>query len=235
MLNQVLPSLGVKESFLVANKIYDHWAFLEQNPNARLVSITCFGYNYVTAIETKFEVPGQIELSTFLYEGSMHEKAKKNEMIEATLLLDENEQIETLNWWWSAKNQRIRSLTLGTNYEKWLIMEGQIELAQIVNLSDSIASFSKIENESIAPESQAQLSERDQDVMENEPQDDESLYAPPLIKKSKIDENEFKYQDLDLSVYGRYLIGFKTRFGEYLEDIEIYTKKLAEIQNYGAM
>mmetsp|Transcript_3021 Transcript_3021/g.2769 ORF Transcript_3021/g.2769 Transcript_3021/m.2769 type:complete len:107 (-) Transcript_3021:439-759(-) len=97
MLNQVLPSLGVKESFLVANKIYDHWAFLEQNPNARLVSITCFGYNYVTAIETKFEVPGQIELSTFLYEGSMHEKAKKNEMIEATLLLDENEQIETLN------------------------------------------------------------------------------------------------------------------------------------------
>lgn len=38
-------------------------------------------------------------------------------------------------------------------------MEGQIELGQLVNLSDSVASFSKIENESIVPESQAHLSQ----------------------------------------------------------------------------
>lgn len=81
----------------LTNKIYDHWIFLQQNPYARLVSITCFGYNYITAIETKFEVPGQTELATFLYQGTMHEQAKKNELIKETLVLEENEQIETVN------------------------------------------------------------------------------------------------------------------------------------------
>lgn len=38
-------------------------------------------------------------------------------------------------------------------------MEGEVELGQIVDLNDSIASFSKMENESIVPESQANLSE----------------------------------------------------------------------------
>ncbi len=38
-------------------------------------------------------------------------------------------------------------------------MEGQVELAQIVNISASMKSFSKIDNESIAPESQANLSQ----------------------------------------------------------------------------
>ncbi|CAI2373579.1 unnamed protein product [Moneuplotes crassus] len=227
-------SIVGSESVIPTNKkIYDHWIFLQQHPYARLVSITCFGYNYITAIETKFEVPGQTELATFLYQGTMHEQAKKNELIKETMILEENEQIESVNCCCSAKNQRIRSITLGTNYENCLIMEGQIELAQIVNLSDSVASFSKIENESIVPESQAHLSERDEISDKDSHKDDESRYSPPTGKKSKIDENEFKYQDLDLSVYGRYLIGFKTKFGEYLEDIEVYTKKLSEIQNYG--
>ena len=50
--------------------------------------------------------------------------------------------------------------------------------------------------------------------------------------KSKINDNDFKYQDLDLSVYGRYVIGFKTKFKEYLEDIEVYTKKATDIQDF---
>lgn len=38
-------------------------------------------------------------------------------------------------------------------------MEGEVELGQIVDISDSIASFSEIENQSIVPESQAEISE----------------------------------------------------------------------------
>lgn len=38
-------------------------------------------------------------------------------------------------------------------------MEGEVELGQIVDISDSIASFSQIENQSVAPESQAEISE----------------------------------------------------------------------------
>ena len=53
-----------------------------------------------------------------------------------------------------------------------------------------------------------------------------------LQNKSKINDNDFKYQDLDLSVYGRYVIGFKTKFTEYLEDIEVYTKKATDIQDF---
>lgn len=34
-------------------------------------------------------------------------------------------------------------------------MEGEIELGQIVDLNESVASFNKLENENIVPESQA--------------------------------------------------------------------------------
>jgi hypothetical protein len=37
-------------------------------------------------------------------------------------------------------------------------MEGQIELAKIIDIDESIASFSKIDNESILPESEANKS-----------------------------------------------------------------------------
>ena len=48
---------------------------------------------------------------------------------------------------------------IGTTYEKWLILEGEVELGNLVELNESIASFSKIENESILPESEANQSE----------------------------------------------------------------------------
>jgi hypothetical protein len=38
-------------------------------------------------------------------------------------------------------------------------MEGEVELRHIVDIDDSIASFSEIENMSIVPESEANLSE----------------------------------------------------------------------------
>lgn len=38
-------------------------------------------------------------------------------------------------------------------------MEGEIELGQIVDINDSIASFLNIENKSIAAESEANMSE----------------------------------------------------------------------------
>lgn len=78
-------------------KLFDHWPFLDQNPNARLVSVTCYGYNYITAIETKFEIPGQENPITSLHYGTQHENAKKNEMHIETVALDAQEQIETVN------------------------------------------------------------------------------------------------------------------------------------------
>lgn len=48
----------------------------------------------------------------------------------------------------------------------------------------------------------------------------------------KFNPNEFKYQDLDLSVYGRHVFGFRMVFNEYLEDIEVYTKKVPDVNEY---
>ena len=50
--------------------------------------------------------------------------------------------------------------------------------------------------------------------------------------KNKSQLESFKYQILDLSVYGRHLIGFRSVFNEYLEDLEIYTSKTQDVQEY---
>lgn len=107
-------SIVVSENQLpTGEKVFDHWPFLDQNPRAKLVSITCYGYNYITAVETRFEVPGDENHIVFLHYGTMHEHTKKNEMHQEKLILEPNEYIETVNCWCNAENHRIRSLTLG--------------------------------------------------------------------------------------------------------------------------
>ena len=91
-------SIIVSESHLQSGrKVFDHWQFLENNPYARLVEVTCYGYNYITAIETKFQVPGEDDLVTILHQGTMHDQSRKNEMKEQRLALEYSEQIETVN------------------------------------------------------------------------------------------------------------------------------------------
>lgn len=91
-------SIIVSDSIMASGrKVYDHWSFLENNPYARLVELTCYGYNYITAIETKFQIPGEEELVTFLHQGVMHDHSKKNEMHEKKIVLEPTEQIETIN------------------------------------------------------------------------------------------------------------------------------------------
>ena len=48
----------------------------------------------------------------------------------------------------------------------------------------------------------------------------------------KIQFEKYKYQILDLSVYGRHLVGFRSTFNEYLEDLEVYTSKTQDVQEY---
>lgn len=124
----------------------------------------------------------------------------------------------------------------------------------MVDLESSIAEFSKIDNESILPESEVNLDEHDEDnnqenqlkVQHDENRNDISnnevekrvVNTPkkdkrPVIKTKKgINPDTYKYQELDLSVYGRHLIGFRTKFNEYLEDIEVYTVKTPDVQDY---
>lgn len=101
-----------------SDKIFDHRSFLEQNPKARLSSVTVFGFNYITAIQCKFIVPDEDGPIITLHFGSKHEAARRNEMHNETISLENNEHIETVNCCCSVENHRIRSLSLGTTYEK---------------------------------------------------------------------------------------------------------------------
>ena len=131
-------------------------------------------------------------------------------------------------------------------------MEGEVELGQVVDINDSIADFSKIDNESILPESEANLDEHvvsslhepsdhgdqnDQNYAKIEHNDDKKDKSgmskkPIKIKQKGLNPDAFKYQELDLSWYGRHLIGFRTIFNEYLEDLEVYTVKTPHVQEY---
>lgn len=78
-------------------KVFDHRAFLEANPRAKLINVTVFGFNYITAIQTKFTVPGEDDPVIFLHYGSKHENSRQNEMHTEVLHLDPSENIETIN------------------------------------------------------------------------------------------------------------------------------------------
>ena len=77
--------------------MFDHRPFLENNPRAKLVNVTVFGFNYITAIQTKFQIPGEDQPVTFLHYGTMHEHPRRNEMHKETISLEANENIETIN------------------------------------------------------------------------------------------------------------------------------------------
>lgn len=78
-------------------KVFDHRQFLEFNPRAKLINVTVYGFNYITAIETKFQIPDEDEPVTFMHYGTMHENSRRNEMHKETLTLEANENIETIN------------------------------------------------------------------------------------------------------------------------------------------
>ena len=58
-------------------RVFDHKAFLEQEPKAKLISVTVYGFNYITAIQTKFIVPDKEDPYVFLHYGTAHERPKK--------------------------------------------------------------------------------------------------------------------------------------------------------------
>lgn len=223
-------------------KVYDHQHFLELEPQARLISVSVYGYNYITAIETKYAVPGREDWYVFLHSGTAHDHAKKNEMHCETINILNYEYIVGVNCCVSAENHRIRSISFTTNYEQWLIMEGEVELKHIIDVSDSLDEISKIENDSINSESAAHPSFDDEvereihewgELGSNIPSQNKinnfmkqnkniaknSTRVRP--KNAKLDK--FKHQILDLQVYGRHIIGFRSVFGEYLEDFEVYS------------
>lgn len=90
-------SIVVSEAQLpTGEKVFDHRLFLEKEPRARLISITVYGYKYITAIQTKYLVPDEDEPRVSLHFGTAHDKAKKNEMHKETLEIDSNETIELI-------------------------------------------------------------------------------------------------------------------------------------------
>lgn len=121
-------------------------------------------------------------------------------------------------------------------------MEGEVELKHIIDVSDSLEEFSKIEDDSVLSESVAHPSfddEVEQEIHEcNELDSNQRSFGKNnnfMPENKNIAKNstrlrpknslldKFKHQILDLSVYGKHIIGFKSVFNEYLEDLEVYS------------
>lgn len=115
-------------------------------------------------------------------------------------------------------------------------MEGEVELKNMVEANNSEADYEKIDDESVRLDEESKNS--DYFPPEHVISYRNEMPAPELKKtiesgtKSKVNFNKFKYQDLDLSMYGTHLVGFKSTFDSYLEDLEIYTFKTPDLQEY---
>jgi len=78
-------------------RIFDHRAFLEREPRARLLSVTIYGYNYIMAIETRYAVPEMDEPKIYLHSGTAFDLSKSSELHKETIELDYSEHIELIS------------------------------------------------------------------------------------------------------------------------------------------
>lgn len=78
-------------------RVFDHQHFLELEPKAQLISVSVFGFNYITAIETKYIIPGKEDSFVFLHSGTAHDHARKSEMHCETLNILNFEYIIGIN------------------------------------------------------------------------------------------------------------------------------------------
>lgn len=143
----------------------------------------------------------------------------------------------------SVDNKRIRGITFGSNFERAIIMDGEVEISKLVDISESAMAESEAEIKS-----EAQLSSRRGDINYDQlsyhsgskmpdPREKYAFYLnyfsmelkdTKFIRKKKTKLNieeckvrtslndNFKYQEINLYEFGKHVIGLKATFDEYL-------------------
>lgn len=191
---------------------------------------------------------------TNLHSGKYFDPKAYPKMEYRELVLEDGEYIERVNCIKSVQTGFIRSITIGTNYQRNMCVEGQIEVhdisqtghekrrgLEITTATDFCPSQNNtfIEGEGrassalIKTPSNPQKFERDNfKSIDLSVMDDVSYDMDVLnVRKQSISEPQTKIHSCNLKLINHVLIGIRTSFsGEYLEDLELYTELNEDIK-----
>ena len=225
-------------------KEFDDWEIIESSlTNIKIKSISVY-FNYyitwiaVTYVERDFHEIKRTHSPSSKYLNDRHQDC-------ATLNLEETEYIWYIKYTYTTKTNYIRNIEIGTTNGKVMIVEGQVELSRIKSDDEKGILYNSIitgqETESHNRTEQAiEGRSMDEKLLVNMPNkmrvsrsyEDARISHLRRIKPSTIMEtntsnieiSEERIQEMDLHKHNQRLVGFKTKFSEYLLALEIYTE-----------
>ena len=209
--------------------------------------ITVYADYYICAIEVTYKNDDGLELMKIHSVNNLYKKEK--DIHKSTLEIDKNDYLDFIYCEYSSHKSFIRSITLKTQKEKYLVLEGQVELMnqnQHELIQNKRLKLSKMYKTGFESKSKSIVSDicleeiSDDDVSQPNFYINEEIKTEKMLKWESLTEknsqNSFelkepsmsdfylKCQSLDLSKYKLKIIGFKTFFDGYIEDIQVYTK-----------
>ena len=224
-------------------KVTDDFGIIEDSrTDIKVKSITVYASHYIMAIEVVY-IESDLSETVSVHAANSKYKNERPDIDKCTLNLAEDEYIDYINYSYSSQKKFIRSIQVGTTGGHLMIMEGQIELNNM-NADSQDSTYSSLVNnigleKDVSRKSASPLPQNFQNnsVMRspnneaklsfsepyNKAKHDEKFNAKPIREVSFVGQKK-KNRTLDLIKLKHRVVGLKTRFSDYLEEIELYTE-----------
>lgn len=226
-------------------RVCDDWESLNDN-YGWIRAIGIYTTYYVKGIKIIFETDDMKTITT-LHSSKNFDPEQDPKVSYKELKLQEGEVVERFSWVKSTQTNFIRSITLCTNYDRNLCVEGEIEVHDILKLEPE--KRPKFDNEagydSGNYESNTFIWEEPDDIhsaiFKKKPsvfrsillEGDNEIYDLDRLelRKQSVAEQNIKTHFVNLRSIHHYLVGLRTLFrNEYLEDVELYTEQNEDIK-----
>ena len=213
-------------------KIFDHAEVLNNSSNLKIRSITIYGENFIEAIWTEFIDELSLKTTLKLSKGTKFNPSNcKYKRID----LKENEVIDLITWCYSQETATIQSLVFTTSLNNYWLVEREKSLSMDSEDSIGLENWSNQGLKAKGTESGAKNRKKSLKVdIDSESRHNSLLNinsykdnynkiekSSPMIKNSN--SRLLGSQSINLKENGKWLAGFKLTFGEYLENIEVYS------------
>lgn len=239
--------LNLNTSYKPKGHICDDWDFLEDN-YCEIKAIWIYASYYIKAIKVVYET-NDMNILTTVHSAKNFDPETEAKLSYREFELEEGEYIERIHWVKSSQTGLIRSISIGTNFERNMWVEGEIEVHDIFQLEPERRA--RLEDEDtqrlIGPDSHSvaeELENSQSNMFLSQLRDsikkksivfegDNEIYDLDKlnIRKQSVIDWEDKFHSCNLKFINHILVGFKTKFNEeYLEDIELYTEQNEDIK-----
>lgn len=225
------------------SKVWDDWEILEEQ-YADIKKIGIYTSYYVKAIKIIYQTD---DLKTFesLHASPGFDSDEDPNLTYQEMELEDGEHVEKINVVKSVQTGYVRSITLGTNCDRNLCIEGEIEVHDLLQMEvenriklgdkelsencDNTNSFYYNDQEWNGPVSSKLASTCKHRLGKKSIllEDDDEIYDMDKleVRKQSVYEPETKNHYWNLKCINHILIGLKTSFSKnYLESIELYTE-----------